>query len=220
MLRARWPRPLATILVLALALAALLGQQAVDAIPRVAAHLFPPTPPPSAGRAAAGIVVSTVLPAPDLRSRPLHLPALAPGEACPVTQPHAADPDVGQVTGDGPFYAEFDSDGTLRYAPAAAFNSREWGGQTMIWVAPPTLAGHILLRGRQLDGPDEVRFGGGDVPAIDHLVNSPHDAAHVGNAPWLTFIDTARLEAPGCYAYQIDSAWFSTVVVFRAVPLS
>jgi hypothetical protein len=50
-------------------------------------------------------------------------------------------------------------------------------------------AARALVRGYQLDGPNEVRF---DTPSL------------------------TRLRAPGCYAYQVDGRTFSYVVIFEA----
>jgi hypothetical protein len=68
----------------------------------------------------------------------------------------------------------------------------------------------VLVRGRRLDGPDELRF---EDPAVPELV-LPDDGR--GN-PWRDYPGYTRLRAPGCYAYQIDTRSRSFTIVFRAV---
>jgi hypothetical protein len=212
-------RALLTVLVVAVALTGIFGQQLLNTLPRATALLLPPLPTPTTPTAVPAPNAAPAPPLADLlRRRALHLPALAAGAACPTTPQRTVNQDVGPSVGDGPMYALLDADGTVRYTPAQAFQSQEWGGQTVVWMASPRLSGLVLLRGQRLDGSDQVRFGSGNVPAEDRLFHAPIDAVHVGNTPWLTFIEYTRLRAPGCYAYQIDGAAFSTVIVFLAVP--
>jgi hypothetical protein len=66
----------------------------------------------------------------------------------------------------------------------------------------------VFVRGGRLDHPGRVRFDRGKVPALEMRIrkgNGPRDR------PSYT-----RLRGPGCYAYQIDGATFSRVIVFGA----
>jgi hypothetical protein len=74
----------------------------------------------------------------------------------------------------------------------------------------------VLVRGRQADGSNEVRFGRGDVPNTELLFRAPGNAQADPPNGWTYEIDYTRLRAPGCYAYQIDGETFSDVVIFRA----
>lgn len=67
------------------------------------------------------------------------------------------------------------------------------------------------VRGQRLDGPHEVRF---DDPAIVELILEPGLDALPGG--WRDYPSFTRLQAPGCYAYQVDTETDSTVIVFRA----
>lgn len=77
----------------------------------------------------------------------------------------------------------------------------------MIWSAASSYGGPVLVRGRQLDGSGAVGFGEGHVP-YDQL-----QLPAGGIRQWPSF---TRIQASGCYAYQIDGTNFSTVIVFRA----
>ncbi len=162
----------------------------------------------------------TATPEPDdwtaLRQRPLHLPSLAAGAACPVDHAHQVTPQFGPGVGTGPAYAVLfgdvagAGDGVLGIAPASNFNSAEWGGQKVLWYMRPDQYEPILVRGHQLDGPNELRFERGDVPPIE-------DAFKAGPG-WTGVATYTRVRAPGCYAYQVDGPDFTEVIVFLAQP--
>jgi hypothetical protein len=118
-------------------------------------------------------------------------------------------------------YVALGVEDTLHYAQAQNFGSQEWGGQKTIWAIQPGLTGLVLVRGVQLNGSNEVRFGRGDVPATELLFSLPGEAqSDPPNNGWTYEIDYTRVRAPGCYAYQIDGETFSYVVVFRAEALA
>jgi hypothetical protein len=158
--------------------------------------------------------------------RPLHLPRVAPGARCPVAGVEQAldwsgTYGIAPGIGPGPAFPVGLASGVLRIAPAAAFHSRSWGGQKVLWFVFPSYTGPVLIRGARIDGkPSLVRFESGALPAKELLlsgtqtvipggVTPPKDARY---RPSLT-----RLQGPGCYAYQIDGATFSRTIVFRAV---
>jgi hypothetical protein len=204
---------LTTVLVAA-TLTALLAHEAPTLLPTTRDSLFPPpTPVPTA------TAVPTVAVADVLHARPLRFPILAAGSPCPTTPGHNVDPDLIEVVGDGPVYVALGIADTLYYAPAKNFGSEEWAGQKTLWALPHGFAGMVLVRGQQLDGPNEVRFGRGDVPSAELLFYAPGEAQSDPPSGWTYEIDYTRVRAPGCYAYQIDGETFSDVVIFRAVPV-
>jgi hypothetical protein len=97
-------------------------------------------------------------------------------------------------------------------------SGREEGGwyyAKVLWAATPDYAGPILVRGRQLDGPHEVRFErGADPPAELRLADGGITVGAPGLRNWPSY---TRVRAPGCYAYQVDGQDFSEVMVFQAV---
>ncbi|MBA3366989.1 MAG: hypothetical protein H0U03_14615 [Actinobacteria bacterium] len=152
--------------------------------------------------------------------RPLHVPKIPPGAPCPVSRVDGridfAAYGVGLGFGDGPAYPIFGSrspsEGAqlrFQYPPASnsVFFGSAWGGQKVLWFVVPGGA-PVLVRGRQLDGPNEVRCDAGDEPSQELLLPRAFDR------PSFT-----RLRAPGCYAYQIDGTDFSKLIVFDALLL-
>jgi hypothetical protein len=146
-----------------------------------------------------------------LRSRPLTELRIAPGERCPVTTETGR---VGQHEGLGPGPAHpigISAVVTMRMPPPEGWGS-EWSGTKRVWLLDSRYAGRALIRGRQLDGPNEVRFVLG-VPGFtpEKLLNPVREQRIVGTSPSLT-----RVRAPGCYAYQVDTRTRSYLVVFEA----
>jgi hypothetical protein len=156
----------------------------------------------------------------DLRARPLRIDSLAAGAACPTSRLRTTSPDFGPGLGDGPVYpVGFSKRGVLRFAYPPPNNSvfagSAWGGQKVLWVSDPKYAGPILIRGRQVDGPNRVQFGQGSAALLRELAFAAESADN-WTGGWRNFPSYTRLRAPGCYAYQVDGADFSDVIVFRA----
>jgi hypothetical protein len=156
----------------------------------------------------------------DLRERPLHIESLTAGEACPTSRPHGISPDFGPGLGDGPVYpVGFSKKGVLRflYPPPknSTFAGSVWGGEKVLWVSDPNYDGPILIRGQQVDGPNRVQFGQGSAVLLPELAFEGESADN-WTGSWRNFPSYTRLRAPGCYAYQVDGAGFSDVIVFKA----
>jgi hypothetical protein len=81
-----------------------------------------------------------------------------------------------------------------------------------VWVVDPVYRGPLLIRGRQLDGPNRLRFDKGVVP--------PREIRIGASAPPRQRPSYTRVKARGCYAYQVDGVAFTRVIVFEARPLS
>jgi hypothetical protein len=152
-----------------------------------------------------------------LRGRPVRVPTLSPGAPCPTAQPSGDLPtlapgSVGTAFGRGPVYpvlphATGRAEILFRYPPprdSIDYGSR-WSGQKVMWVLAHPFRGPALVRGRQLDGPNELRFERGLVPPRERRLRRS------GSNPSFT-----RLRAPGCYAYQIDGLRFRYLIVFEA----
>jgi len=154
-----------------------------------------------------------------LRQRPLRIESIAPGGACPVSPGQEVSPDFAFALGPGPVYpVGLGSDAVLGYTfgdDRGGFPG-DWGGQKVLWIARPGFQGIALIRGRQLDGPNELRFGEGISPSADMRL----DASSGGSAPagWHNWPSYTRLKVGGCYAYQVDGLDFSYTIVFQAKP--
>ena len=147
--------------------------------------------------------------------RPVHLPRVAPGSRCPVSERHEVSADFAPALGPGPVYpVGFDTSSTLHYRGAAF--PPPWTGQKVLWVAAPGYQGLIRIRGHQLDGRWWVGFDGwrGRPYSEMRLLQA---TANPG-AEWRQFPSYTRVRGHGCYAYQVDGLSFSLVVVFRGAP--
>lgn len=148
--------------------------------------------------------------------RPFRIPTIAGGKPCPTSGP---DPKgdltrigyAGTAWGEGPAYPGGLGEGKpiLRYLdpipPESLFHGSAWFGNKVLWIVDPAYGGPVLIRGRQLDGPNELRFEGGNVPPRELRIRPARDR------PSFT-----RVRSPGCYGYQLDGLGFSYVLVFEA----
>ena len=147
--------------------------------------------------------------------RPLHLPAMAPGDPCPVSPVarfNFARYGVGKGIGPGPVYpiGFFQPGSLLRFpyppAPARIFGT-EWAATKVLWFVAPRYRGPVLIRGRKLDAPVEVRFERGMLPFEELRIAR---GARGGHPPGYRLVGQryrpsyTRLREGGCYAYQID----------------
>lgn len=155
----------------------------------------------------------------DLR-RPPRWPDLAPGAPCPVTERIDTIPGYPlAVPGPGPVYPILPS-GTLHLSYEGGFAGSGWGGQKVLWVTDFAYNGPVLIRGRQLDGPNELRFDDGTDPATEIQIPQGPTGTSGGGFPagWRQRPSFTRARATGCYAYQVDGQTFSYAIVFLILP--
>jgi hypothetical protein len=148
--------------------------------------------------------------------RPLRIPRIEPGAPCPVTLARTVSPNFGQAQGSGPVYPIGGYPTlTFIYPPQRQqiWYASEWSGQKVLWIARPTYRGPVLIRGRQLDGPNALRFGRDLNPSREMRLRSVGGSSPGG---WQNRPSYTRLRAPGCYAWQVDGTTFSRVIAFRA----
>ena len=177
-----------------------------------------PTPP-----ASPTIVTTPTYPTGDaaakmLEHRPLHISTIEAGSSCPTTPVKQVSADLGPAQGDGPAYATIGAEkipphAVLYYTDAEHFGTearanKGWGGVKVLWFINSSYRGLVLIRGRQLDGAHQVRFNQLDQQL---LLDSS-----MGGTPWPNFPSYTRLQAPGCYAYQVDGNSFSYLIIFQA----
>ncbi len=142
-------------------------------------------------------------------------PNLRAGEPCPVS-PGRNLARLGAALGSGPAYPAggFRRDAVLEMAPPGNFSSHLWGGEKVLWVQAPGAPRGLVVTGRRLDAPGQVRFNDGDLPPARMALPAPDPKA------WVDRPSYTRLAAPGCYAYEVAGPATSEVVVFRAVRLA
>ena len=173
----------------------------------------------------------------DLRNRPLNQPALAADGSCPSDSFH----DVKAVVtsgkggpnfgfGPGPAYLS----GITQLYPGGFDNE--------IWMIDASYRGPVLVRGHQMNGNQVVSFqepttfSGANFssagapppgPAVDTVtidgaaiafypeLDLPGADAIYPHGSWRLFFARTHIDAPGCYAFQLDGLTFSTVIVFH-----
>jgi hypothetical protein len=145
-----------------------------------------------------------------LGKRPLTDRRIEPGQQCPVTT------ETGRVAGysalgPGPAFPFGTHNVVTITMPPPEGWGPEWTGIKRVWLLDTRHAGRALVRGRQLDGPNEVRFVRGPQWTPTKMLNPVRELQVEGPTPSMT-----RLRAPGCYAYQVDGRTFSYLVVFEA----
>jgi hypothetical protein len=160
--------------------------------------------------------------------RPLHLPVVEPGGACPVSAVGAFNFrkfGVNAGIGPGPAYpVGFLQPGSILYVEfplrAGPLAGLEWSGEKVLWFVAPRYRGRLLIRGGRLDGPDLVRFQWGVMPSTELRIQRGDfrtRAIGVRLVGQRMLPSITRVRAPGCYAYQIDGSSFSRVIVFSVV---
>jgi hypothetical protein len=149
--------------------------------------------------------------------RPLHLPKLAAGAACPVSH---VDPRIdwkrahifgGQGIGRGPVYPGL---------PSAFFMAQRdtqfggpWFGSKVFWYVRPSYRGPVLIRGRRLDGPQRMGFNGARVANPELRIKRGETVGFDGPRGSRGVPSGVRVLVPGCYGMQIDGTSFSRIVV-------
>jgi hypothetical protein len=87
-----------------------------------------------------------------------------------------------------------------------------WGGQKVLWAVDPAWRGPVLVRGRRLDAPGGLAFEDPAQPEL--LLNT--DSYQGRASGWKDNPSFTRVRAPGCYAYQVDTARGTWSIIFTA----
>jgi hypothetical protein len=161
-------------------------------------------------------------PALSLHDRPLRLPAVGQGAACPTS------PQVRVPPGPGGYYQKAIPGYAFGSGPAYLSGQITWyagePGQTTDVLLDGTYTGPILVRIRRLDGGGAATFGNLDIPPTHRppgalppgTVTADGTEADVptGTKGWSAWEGRLVLETPGCYGLQVDGSSFTSVVVF------
>jgi hypothetical protein len=160
----------------------------------------------------------------SLEGKPLHLPMLSPGAACPVTpaQQHVA-PDHQYAFGSGPVYLVAEAlQPTVTFLDAGSSDpGSAWKISKVFWEVAAAYAGPAIIRGGQIDGTHQVGFNGGLGQTAGNTQGTEpilRDLRLLGDpaGQWKTYLTFARIQSPGCYAFQIDGPGFSSIIVVQA----
>ena len=143
--------------------------------------------------------------------RQLHLPTLAAGEPCPVSDVRMRHGLAGVLGADPPYPLPFPQ-ATLDLGRATPRNDRRWAYAGR-WLAPPRFAGRVLIRSRRVDRPATVGFA----KAAHGRRSSELKLSFARSRRWQTRGRVYLLvPSPGCYGFQVDGLDFSNTVVFQA----
>lgn len=146
--------------------------------------------------------------------RPYDLPAFGDGPSCVPSAEQRVQRLAGGVLGAGPVYAQ--GLGTAGVLPLKEPQPNDGSSLVSVrWTVNDGYLGPLLLRGRQVDGPNLLRFGPASASDQDARLEGA-DALHT--ADWRVWRWMMRVPAPGCYALQVDGLTFTEVIVFSAVP--
>jgi hypothetical protein len=160
--------------------------------------------------------------------RPLQIPTMGPGAACPRTAGGRPSPDVAIALGSGPAYPVLGfEDGHVPPSPKGVVplyaNERKGSAywHKTLWAVDPRYDGPLLVRGRSMDSPQALRFAkpsaapGGSEELVSELEFRAEETDSWRYGPSVTI-----LPGPGCYAFQVDGSNFSKVIVFEAARAS
>ena len=111
-----------------------------------------------------------------------------------------------------PFMPERSLVAPVEYDPGAY---ADYGVFKAMWAIDPRYVGPVLVRGRQLDGTDVLKFEKGEAGFSDYTRAHPTTELHESGG--YIHPSVTRVQTLGCYAYQVDGIGFSYSIVFRAV---
>jgi hypothetical protein len=98
------------------------------------------------------------------------------------------------------------------------FHVLGWYLHKTLWAISPRYQGPVLIRGRRIDRSERVRFGG-DAANPHGMVHASTPAFQItadSTSEWRYYPTETLLPGSGCYAFQVDGAGFSDVIVFQA----
>jgi hypothetical protein len=163
----------------------------------------------------------------QLYGRELKLPALHPGERCPVSEgSRSTVPHVGYIFcsdclffGRGPAYLALlfldnpNADVAVMNLDQVSYRYQGAYSAKTAWVSKPDYSGPILARGRRLEGDGQLQFHF-DSRGIRDLQLAP--LSRVDVSQWSFWPTSLLVPGPGCYGIQIDTMRGTDVVIFEA----
>jgi hypothetical protein len=179
-----------------------------------------PTPPASASPSATNPWGMSEAEIAALIARPMRLPTVAPGAACPVSgvtvRSPVAQPADARGLGKGPLYPitfYIGEDATLRLGKETA-GPEGLHELKVVWATTTGYKGPVVVRLGRIDG-----VGRGNVRLFYDSTAARGDAVVFPPQEFLSdFPSSTNVSGPGCYAYQLDGADLEEIIVFRVVP--
>jgi len=175
----------------------------------------PCVPGQFSGVSASPLPASTPTPAPPVvdwapfLAKPLTLPAVSPGAACPVSAQVSLNGKVKQGKG-VPGYG---------YGKGPVYLSGQitWysGSQGLVIVTDPSYQGPVLVRAKRLDGTGTANIMAGNSPS-QSLAGGAIGIPETSSPPyWGVWFGAIAPSAPGCYGIQFDGTSVSDYVVIE-----
>jgi hypothetical protein len=161
----------------------------------------------------------------SLLSRPLHFPAVSPGEGCPASRGRSIDTSFfgGTALGSGPvrvLIADRWRDLSRGQVELGDPGVPGWFALQTLWFSMPGYDGPFVVRAKRLgaSGPIEVQPGATG-PGSGPLVVPAGPTANTQDG-YRTVPGSTWVASPGCYAWQVDGQNFSEVIVVDALPFT
>lgn len=148
----------------------------------------------------------------QLRRRPVRQPActLTPQQGTLKRNGYGGVPAWGSPA--SPFMPERSLVAPVEYDSGSY---AKYGIFKAMWAIDPRYVGPVLVRGRQLDGEDVLKFEKGE-PGFSSY-KSAHPTSELQESGGYVHPAVTRVQTLGCYAYQVDGIGFSYSIVFRAI---
>ena len=151
-------------------------------------------------------------------NRPLHFPALRPGQRCPASQggPVNTADFEGIALGNGLVRVVIANAGDLRrgVADLSPSSSPPWLALKTLWFSVPAYQGPYIIRAKRLGHAGPVALGEG--PTVAPLVVPPGPTLN-GTGGWREAPGGLWVKTSGCYAWQVDGLTFSEIIIVHAL---
>jgi hypothetical protein len=146
--------------------------------------------------------------------RQLRLPRDARGASCPRSRSTRAAPRVGWTLGPGPAYPVIGSANGIAGLKDDLVKSG-WYLHKTLWAISPLYRGPLLIRGDRIDATGALRFQSSLSSEL-----KLHRLPAATRSRWRYVPSYTALRGAGCFAFQVDGARFSVVIVFEATTAS
>lgn len=155
---------------------------------------------------------------PAVLNRPLHFPALRPGQRCPASpgRPVNTVSFGGIALGNGLVRVVIANAGDLRrgVADLSPSSSPPWIALKTLWFSVPAYQGPFIIRAKRLGRPGPVALGEG--PTVAPLVVPSGPTLNSGGG-WREAPGGLWVRTPGCYAWQVDGLTFSEIIIVHTL---
>jgi len=203
----------------ALALAAFALFMVLAVSVALAGHLLRPNPGPATPRQQVQILLA------QLRDRPMNLPQLGAGGRCIETPQVLKNAILNKGQKQPDTLSLYGTDGPIYGAGGPKTTGEHGYYYDVTWLSDAKYNGAALIRGRKLDGPEQIVFagplatgtlvttdviGGKSTPFYSELVIPSGQAT---GGLWRQWHLYQGVPGPGCYGFQVDGPTFQQTVV-------